>query len=190
VWRTVLTYLRPKWLGWHLFAFAAAVGMALLGRWQLDVSDSKGFDLQNFGYTLQWWAFSGFALYFWFKVIRDSRRRPGSGLAPTGGRLVVPTGKAAARFDANTYAGPAYLSTRSDDPDRPSVVYRGYVMPQSATSPTQSDGDAYHGAYNDYLWQLALADGTPPPMQPGEASSADADDTPDGADPPRPRLTP
>jgi hypothetical protein len=25
-------------------------------------------------------------------------------------------------------------------------------------------GDAYHSAYNDYLWQLALADGATPPV--------------------------
>ncbi|HKC29785.1 MAG TPA: hypothetical protein VKB75_17350, partial [Jatrophihabitans sp.] len=34
-------------------------------------------------------------------------------------------------------------------------------------------GDAYHGSYNDYLWQLALADGEAPDVLPSVASKSD-----------------
>ena len=48
--------------------------MVLLGHWQLDVSERKGFRLQNFGYALQWWAFCVFALVLWVRVLRDQAR--------------------------------------------------------------------------------------------------------------------
>ncbi len=70
----------PRWLGAHLLVFAGVVGMGLLGHWQLDVSERKGFSLQNFGYALQWWAFSLFAIVFWAKILRDRAR--GSSPAP------------------------------------------------------------------------------------------------------------
>ena len=49
-----------------------------------DVSDSKGFSLQNFGYAIQWWAFSIAALVIWVRVVRD--RGPSRvGAVTTGG---------------------------------------------------------------------------------------------------------
>lgn len=65
---------RPAWIGGHLLVLAAVVTMILLGQWQLTVSERKGFSLQNFGYALQWWAFSGFGLLLWCKVLRDQAR--------------------------------------------------------------------------------------------------------------------
>ena len=50
--------LRPGWILFHLFTRRCVVTMVLLGRWQLHVSESKHFSLQNFGYTIQWWLFS------------------------------------------------------------------------------------------------------------------------------------
>ncbi len=66
--------LRPRWLGLHLLTVALVVTMVLLGRWQLDVSNAKHFSLQNFGYALQWWAFSLFVIVFWARVVRDKVR--------------------------------------------------------------------------------------------------------------------
>ena len=57
--------LSPGWLVLHLITLALIVTMVLLGRWQLDVSNAKHFNLQNFGYALQWWAFSVFVLAMW-----------------------------------------------------------------------------------------------------------------------------
>ncbi len=61
----------PRWLAGHVLVLAAAVTMVLLGHWQLTVSEGKGFSLQNFGYALQWWAFSIAALVIWVRIIRD-----------------------------------------------------------------------------------------------------------------------
>ena len=125
--------------------------MVELGRWQLRVSDSKHFDIQNFGYALQWWAFTVFAVLFWLKAMRNVNHPP----TPPGGgaELAVRSGGI-----GPAHSGPADLVVRSDQPGVVAAVYRGYVMPQSSTSPPRSDGDSYHAAYNDQLWQLALSD--------------------------------
>ena len=70
--------LRPRWLALHVFVLALIVTMVLLGRWQLIVSNEKHFSLQNFGYALQWWAFSAFALWVWFRLLRDHANPPDS----------------------------------------------------------------------------------------------------------------
>jgi DNA-binding transcriptional regulator of glucitol operon len=63
---------RPRWVAGHAVLLAAVVGMVWLGRWQLTVSERKHFSLQNFGYALQWWAFSIFAVGFWIKIVHDA----------------------------------------------------------------------------------------------------------------------
>ena len=94
--------------------------MILLGRWQLDVSNRKGFSLQNSAYSVQWWAFALFAIFFWYRVIRDHAKRPPTTLAD----------------------------------QQPEVLpYRPYLPPTAVRS-----GDEVHGAYNDYLAQLAQSD--------------------------------
>jgi DNA-binding transcriptional regulator of glucitol operon len=126
--------LRPGWLLWHLFTVAAVVTMILLGRWQLHVSESKGFDLQNFGYSIQWWLFSAFALFLWWRVVRDAARRRAAAVD----EVADPTS-----------AEPAAV------PGEP-VAYRRYVMP---TTPAATDDPALT-AYNEYLAGLAAADRT------------------------------
>jgi DNA-binding transcriptional regulator of glucitol operon len=169
VWRTVKRFLTPRWVALHVLVWAAVVTMVLLGRWQLDVSDAKHFDLQNFGYSLQWWAFSAFAIALWAKLIRDALRGKQPDRPVAGGELVVrPGSRGVARV------GPAQLATPSTRPGEAPVVYRGYVMPQSSTTPVRSQGDELHASYNDYLWQLNLADGgvpevgAPPVRQPDD----------------------
>ena len=73
--------LGPRWLALHVVVVAACVTMVFLGRWQLDVSNSKHFDLQNFAYALQWWAFSVFTLIMWVRVMRDGASRPDGAVA-------------------------------------------------------------------------------------------------------------
>jgi DNA-binding transcriptional regulator of glucitol operon len=124
--------LRPGWLLWHLFTVAAVVTMILLGRWQLHVSESKGFDIQNFGYSIQWWLFSAFALFLWWRVVRDAARRRSASDAT----VAHPT--------------PAEPATVSEEP----VAYRRYVMP---TTPAATDDPALT-AYNEYLAGLAGQD--------------------------------
>ena len=119
--------LKPGWLVVHVLVLAAAVTMVFLGRWQLHVSNAKHFDLQNFGYVIQWWLFATFALVMWLRILRDAARR----------------------------ADPDYVDkaaqealARNDEP----VAYRRYVMPSTST-PTEDD--AYRSSYNDYLKNLA-----------------------------------
>jgi DNA-binding transcriptional regulator of glucitol operon len=111
-----------------VLVLAAAVTMGFLGHWQLDVSNAKHFALQNFGYALQWWAFAGFSLIMWGKIVRD----------------VAGTSKAALRQDQ------AAPRAAEDSP----VSYRRYVPP-SVVAPA---GDADLAAYNAYLQQLAKKD--------------------------------
>jgi DNA-binding transcriptional regulator of glucitol operon len=109
---------RPNWLIGHLLVLAAAVTMVLLGRWQLDVSNRKHFDLQNFGYALQWWAFSIFALAFWAKILRD-RSRAVSSVPPA-----APEPPLEAPVTYRRYVMPA---RRFDDADPEHARYNAYL---------------------------------------------------------------
>ena len=100
--------LRPGWLLLHAFTVAAVITMILLGRWQLHVSERKHFDIQNFGYTIQWWLFASFAAFFWWRIVRDAAQRREGTAAP---------------------------AEPEDVPDQP-VAYRRYVMP-SASGPSE-----------------------------------------------------
>ena len=120
----------PRWVLGHVIVLAIAVAMVLLGRWQLDVSNTKHFDLQNFGYALQWWAFTAFGLYMWWRIMRDHARASDPHQAP-----------------------PAALEPAP-------VAYRRYLMPQSRDVVRRGDAssDVMLTAYNSYL--AGLADGT------------------------------
>lgn len=119
------SYLTPRWLLFHLVTLALAVTMVLLGRWQLDVSDSKHFSLQNFGYAIQWWAFTAFALVMWARIVRDrARAQRGEPQEPE----------------------PA-------EAPHSEVPYRRYVMPSSSDASVSADPELV--AYNDYLARLA-----------------------------------
>ncbi len=148
------TFFRPRWIALHLVTLLLITALALLGRWQLDVSNSRHFDLQNFSYTLQYWAFAAFAAFFWLRIVRDTRRPPTPSAHTTG----QPLGRQDPLEAEQTggYSGPADLVATSSSGDP--VVYRGYVVPDSAGTLVRSHGDRYHDAYNDHLWQLAMAD--------------------------------
>jgi hypothetical protein len=148
---TPKTFIAPRWLVLHAFILAITVAMVLLGRWQLDVSNHKHFDLQNFGYALQWWAFSAFAVWLWVRIVWDRWRPPTAAGRPQS--VVLPH-----NGDTSVHTGPADLITVPTKPGQEPVVYRGYVMPQSQTTLARSNGDSYHASYNDYLWQMKLAD--------------------------------
>jgi DNA-binding transcriptional regulator of glucitol operon len=130
--------LRPGWILLHLVTVALIVTMVLLGRWQLSVSERKHFNLQNFGYALQWWAFTLFVGGMWVRVLRDALRRPSE---PDAGAAAQPESAASQPAEPATVA-------------EPPVAYRRYVMPQSADGPATA-GDSEQAAYNDYLAKLA-----------------------------------
>lgn len=118
--------LSPKWVIGHLIVVALAVTTTLLGHWQLTVSDRKHFAPQNFGYALQWWAFTLFGIAMWIKIIHDHAR---SIAAKAGGAPPPPPVVA-----------------------EPEVAYRRYVMPQGGAA--HGTLDDTHAAYNDYLGRL------------------------------------
>ncbi len=69
VWPFLVT---PRWLGWHLFVAAAAVGMLWLGKWQYDRAlDGNGL---SWAYTFEWPLFAAFGVVFWARTIRDEFR--------------------------------------------------------------------------------------------------------------------
>jgi DNA-binding transcriptional regulator of glucitol operon len=124
----------PRWVCGQVVVVALVVTMAVLGRWQLDVSNAKHFALLNFGYALQWWAFALFTVVMWARIMRDVS---GRGSAPTVGSQVAEA-KAAATAP---------------------VAYRRYVMPQMSDGPAPAM-DAEHAAYNDYLARLGALPGS------------------------------
>ncbi len=152
-WALTRRLLSPRWILVHLLVWVAAITMVELGLWQLRVSDRKHFDLQNFSYVLQWWAFAAFTVAFWLRAMYNVHRPPVA--AEPGGALVLRSGSGGA--GVVTQAGPAELVAPAHS-SGDTAVYRGYVIPQSAQLPHRSEGDSHHALYNDYLWQLSLAD--------------------------------
>jgi hypothetical protein len=67
---------------------------------------------------------------------------------------------------------------------------RGY----SAAQPHARYTDAYHASYNDYLWLLAMADGTTPPISARENSNdptqLDGESGPAALAPAKPNVSP
>lgn len=148
---TVAGLLRPRWLVLHVALLGSAVVMIFLGRWQLHVSEGNAYAFQNVSYVVQWWLFAAFAVGFWVKLLRDARRPPADAPSPSGEIVLRGGSQAVAR------SGPANL-VRTESADAAPVVYRGYVLPDSSTAPHRGYGDEHHNSYNDYLWQLSLAD--------------------------------
>jgi DNA-binding transcriptional regulator of glucitol operon len=118
---------KPGWVIGHVIVLALFVTMVLLGRWQLDVSESKGFNVQNFGYALQWWAFACFGAFLWYRVLRDQAKHNEGGF-PTRAEAVA--------------------AAAAEQPQQ--VAYRRYVPPPSAVPAN----DQELAAYNAYLANL------------------------------------
>jgi hypothetical protein len=110
--------LRPRWLVLHVLVLAAVVTMVLLGRWQLEVSNRHGFRLQNSAYSVQWWAFALFAIFFWYRILRDQARRDDAKPKP----VVEPVAyvgyvrpETAVEFDAENASYNEYLARLAED---------------------------------------------------------------------------
>jgi DNA-binding transcriptional regulator of glucitol operon len=64
--------LTPRWIMFTILVFAAAVAFLFLAWWQLERFESATGSWQNLGYTLQWPFFAAFAIYVWWRLLRDS----------------------------------------------------------------------------------------------------------------------
>ena len=149
------TFLRPRWLLWHVVVWASVVGMIELGQWQLRVSNDRHFDLQNYSYFVQWYAFAACAVWFWVRSMRNALRPPRVTVA---GNAVVVRRGSRLEVERGVHVGPVSVVAPSRLPGGAPAVYQAYIAPNSATAPASSDGDLQHGAYNDFLWELALKD--------------------------------
>lgn len=69
VWRFLIA---PRWVAWHLLMVVSFWGMLWLGDWQLHRA-LAGNGL-SWAYTFEWPLFSGFAVVFWARTIRDEFR--------------------------------------------------------------------------------------------------------------------
>lgn len=67
----LLKLLLPKWVLLHLVTIAVCGAMIWLGRWQWDAAHRHHGEIRNYAYALQWWAFTGFTLVMWLRIVRD-----------------------------------------------------------------------------------------------------------------------
>jgi hypothetical protein len=64
--------VQPRWLAWHLFMVVSFWGMLWLGDWQFHRAISG--NALSWAYTFEWPLFSGFAVVFWARTLRDEFR--------------------------------------------------------------------------------------------------------------------
>ena len=83
----------PRWLGWHLFAVVATLGMLWLGDWQFHRAESG--NALSWAYTFEWPIFAVFGVVFWAKTIRDELKPPTASAEAEGIELPVSAGTAA-----------------------------------------------------------------------------------------------
>ena len=141
--RRVLFLLAPRWLALHVLVVAACVTMVLLGRWQWHVAHVHHGSIQNYAYAFQWWAFTGFALLMWLRVVRDAIPRRVQVESAEATPDVATTREPASGASRPTGGEPAARETSG-------VAYRRYVMPR--TQPETADPEL--NAYNAYLADL------------------------------------
>jgi hypothetical protein len=111
--------LQPRWLGWHVFIVVSFWGMLWLGDWQFHRALAG--NALSWAYTFEWPLFSGFAVVFWVKTIRDELRiRRGEALGPSEADS-LPLGVGAIRVS------PAQSAAPGDDEDEDLAAYNAYL---------------------------------------------------------------
>jgi hypothetical protein len=113
--------IQPRWLAWHLLMVVSFWGMLWLGDWQLHRALS-GNGL-SWAYTFEWPLFSGFAVVFWARTIRDEYRikRGGVTASPDAEPTELPARIAGVRAVQVSTAEPA------DDEDEELTAYNAYL---------------------------------------------------------------
>jgi DNA-binding transcriptional regulator of glucitol operon len=107
-----LTLLRPKWLLLHVLTIAICCAMLWLGQWQWRAAIRHHGEIRNYAYALQWWAFVGFTVLMWFRVVTDHLHSDSSGRPAEPPAATEPAG----RYRA--YVAPASSPAVETDPER------------------------------------------------------------------------
>jgi hypothetical protein len=118
-WRFLVS---PRWLAWHGFVLACAVGMFWLGDWQLHRAQTG--NALSWAYTFEWPVFSIFVVVFWAKTIMDEWRHPGGAAAKRGFTTVVPDDATPGLPDAAHNAADSDADA-ADDPEL--AAYNAYL---------------------------------------------------------------
>ncbi len=72
--------LARRWIPWHVFCFTVAGVMIWLGSWQWRVAAAPHpagvavSSWRNYAYAFNWWVFTGVAIWFWWRFMRDQRQ--------------------------------------------------------------------------------------------------------------------
>jgi hypothetical protein len=158
--------LTPRWIAFTIVVVLAVVAFLFLAWWQLSRFELSG-SWQNFGYTLQWPFFAAFAVYLWWKLLRESASPPDPESRPVGDTS-APGDRDTPATATPATATPPTVAPRSD---RSRLTGSGAsAVDDVATLPplppkrpahssvphlaAQADEDPELEAYNDYLAAL------------------------------------
>lgn len=117
--RSPVSLLHPKWWVLHLFTVASIIAMVYLGRWQWHVAHRHHGDIRYYAYAFQWWAFCGFALIMWLRIVLDYLRTDRTGSQPAETEALV---ERAAGYRA--YVPP---TVKAADEDSEQVRFNSYL---------------------------------------------------------------
>lgn len=156
--------LTLRWIGFTLLVIAAVATFLLLAWWQLRRYESWSGDWQNLGYALQWPFFAVFAVYLWWRLLRDGdpsaqpERAEGAAaqdrdLEPTGSDVGAARAgsRMGRRHDARSEAEPVML------PPLPPKRLTASAVPAGGAELDEADAAAL-AAYNRYLAALSERD--------------------------------
>ena len=113
----------PRWLGWHLFAVVATLGMLWLGDWQFHRAESG--NALSWAYTFEWPIFAIFGVVFWAKTIRDELKPPAPPAEAEGIELPVSAGAAAGPGSGALDGQHSRAGEEAEDPEL--VAYNAYL---------------------------------------------------------------